>query len=58
MDDVRNESMVTITLGEYNELRDIARRQDFIFERLSAFENRMMDMDRRINDLSIRKADK
>ena len=58
MDDIRNEPTVTITLVEYNELRDRARRQDFIFERLSMYENRMADMDRRINDLSIRKADK
>ena len=58
MEDLNKEPMVTITLGEYNRLRDGADLQRLLIDRIMALEVRTMDIDRRINDLSFCKADK
>ena len=58
MEDLNKESMVTITLGEYNRLRDGADLQRLLIDRIMALEVRTMDMDRKINDLSFCKADR
>ena len=58
MEDLNKEPMVTITLGEYNRLRDGADLQRLLIDRIMALEVRTMDMDRKINDLSFCKADR
>ena len=58
MENLNKEPMVTITLGEYNRLRDGADLQRLLIDRIMNLELRVMDMDRKINDLSICKADK
>ena len=58
MDNLNDKNMVTIPLDEYNRLRDDADLKRLLIDRVMALEVRMTDMDRRINDLSIRKADK
>lgn len=43
-----DEPMVTITLGEYNRLRDAADLNKLMIDRITFFESRLMDIDRRM----------
>ena len=43
-----DEPMVTIPLGEYNRLRDSADLNKLMIDRITFFESRLMDLERRI----------
>lgn len=45
------EPMVTIPLGDYNRLRDQADLNKLMIDKITFFESRMMDMERKICDL-------
>lgn len=42
--------MVTIPLEEYNELRDTANLNRLMIDKITFFESRMMDLERRMCD--------
>lgn len=52
------EPMVTITLGEYNKLRDKSNDNMRLYDRMSGLENRMREIDRSLLDLENRKVNK
>lgn len=43
-----DEPMVTIPLGEYNRLRDAADLNKLMLDKITFFESRMMDLERRM----------
>lgn len=45
-----DEPMLTIPLREYNELRDKADLNALMIEKISFFESRMMDLEKRMCD--------
>ena len=52
MENINNESMVTIPLGEYNRLRDEAMMNRLMMDKIIMFETRMNDLQRQLYDMN------
>ena len=46
-----NEAAVTISLEEYNQLRDRANVNEILFNKMVSYESRIMDLDKRMYEL-------
>lgn len=49
-----DEPMVTIPLGEYNRLRDEADLNRLMIDKITFFESRMMDIEKRVYELELK----
>ena len=58
MEEMNKEPIVTISLGEYNRLRDEAMMNRLMIDKITMFESRMDGFQRQIMDIDNRKMNK
>ena len=51
-----DQPMVTITLDEYNKLRDEANDKIMLLDKINGINNQMMDISKRVYDLETKRA--